>query len=599
MSGDEPGFQPTVLPDAAACRGGSRPPLAGLHEQQASVPNGSTWLTDLILLSRRKNSGANNKPRAEVPPVDLVNGTEQPHDLWDRFAPDAREYELALALLALGATADDAAIESATDHGLRSRIVDLLPDLVRRMLVMLALHERPLPESHLERFHEAGTTATLGTAIGLWRRMPSGLLVEQGWSRWWRTRLDEARQRAVHGEIAELFASQAYPGDPEAGRAGLALLEAHRHFLAAGEIDRARAYARYGAALLVEAARSRSIAGCHLEAAHLYEPVVSAADEGRLPVSRRLRAYARHYLHFNRAHAGAEGLRATERGYRQALDEWPDNALFRSRLVRVLFYDSRPAEALGELSAAQTRVPEHPQKQTILVARTVRGLLRKKRDRVLDAILAWSGYEPDTEQARDVEHQFAERLRAGWMVRHLAFDAGEPLFFTDPQQVRIERLSSGWIAELPALRTAEKGVSPVEALRALVGRVREEASALIRAYTADLEPNKRIRKQQLLGVVDVVASRVDAPAAEALWVFGDLERRDGRIWLHTGGVYDLWFEVPDDIARGLTVDDLPHFALVKTDAGVPRGPVQELEPGLRRPADELWEQWRRRLSDAG
>lgn len=509
------------------------------------------------------------------------------------------QYELALALLGLGEELEDESLTSATDPVLRSRIVELLPDRLCRGLELLSLHERPLPEQLLQDVFPTGSDGIgLGVDLGLWRRLPSGLLADPGWSHWWRQHLDVDRRRAVHRDLAQRFASQVRPSDPQAGRAGLAMVEAHRHCLSAGDVDKAHAYARYGAALLVDAARTRSIGGNYLAASQLYERVIEAGEADRFPIGGKLRAYARHYLHYNRAHGDAEGLEDTERGYRKALEDWQDNAPFWSRLARVLFYRNRPAEAVNLLREADQAVPEHPLKQNVLVARTVRGLLR--HERLLDAIVAWDCYKPNVAQAREVESDLARRLEAGWTAEHLNVDPEQPLFFTRAQQVRIERLPARWIASLPALQLSATGDFPIRALSEVVTLARTQAAELTRAHTADLPPADRLRKQRLLGAIDVVASAVDAPSRETLWVFGDLHRNDdGTMWLHTGGSYDLWFEVPPEVACEVTPDELPHFARVKLEDGQLSGPVVDLEPGVRRSSDELWDEWRRRLVGAG
>lgn len=553
----------------------------------------------------RGRAPANTQPdrwRPSGPPFELVDGSgPSVAGLWERFAPDVRQYELALMLLALNEGTEDEAIETATDQGLRSRIVDLLPDAATHLLRLLSMHERPIEEELVSGRPVGATRSTieLGGQIGLWRRMGHALLVEKGWCKWWKSSLNEAQRRSVHLELANLFSGLVRPADPEAGRAGVALLEAHRHFLAAGDLDRAKAYARYGATLLVDKARQQSFSNKFDEAARTYRFVVDAADEGSLPVGRQLKGYARHYMHYNRARAGLESYKETERGYREALDAWPENALFWSRLVRVLFHDNRPAEALNELEKARHQVPDHPLKRTFLIARTVRGLLDQNGDRMSDAILAWDGYHPDTEQAREVEERLAARLAEGWKTDRLLLVPEPSLFFTRPQEIQIERVTGGWLARIGISEMVFKGSSPHGAMQELVERLRKEAERLVRSYTPDLSPEDRLTKQRLLGAIDVVASKVDAPTPESIWVFGDLDRDDeSRLWLHTGGGYDLWFEVPDSLAEGIVVSDLPYFALVRAEAGVPVGPVEKLERGVRGSEDEIWDEWTKRLQDA-
>lgn len=337
----------------------------------------------------------------------------------------------------------------------------------------------------------------------------------------------------------------------------------------------------------------------------------------------RLRGYARHYLHYNRGYGQLESQAATERGYRGALSDWPGNALFWSRLVRVVCFQDRPATALADLEAAQDAVGDHPQKQTVLVARTVRGLLDK--DRLVDAVRIWGDYSADTPYAMEVEQRLHTALEAGWQIRRLVLDPEQPLVFVRPVEVRVARGGERWSAEFRGLRAFGYGQTPLEALQALVRTAREEVAALVRAYTSDLAAGDRLRKRLLLGVVDVRASAIDASPLDSYWYCGFLVRdREGAIWFRTAGERDLWFEVPSGLGidvlepqprstgdslfgllfepdlKPVVVDELPHLARVATDAqGAPTGPVIELRPGFRGSEEELWEEWRRLVADAG
>ncbi len=544
--------------------------------------------------------------RPSEPPVQLHNGAARDGArLWAQVSPDAQAFELGLMAAALGHDGDVEEMGELPPDALRSHIFEFLPGAVRRILSQLAIHGRVLPEELLQGqpgWSEAARA--FGLRLGLWRRTPGGLATDDGWSRWWRAHFSRADCTRLHLDLAQRFAREARPGEPGAGRAGLALLEAHRHFLAAGEIGRARTYARYGAGLLVEAARNLSRSGRYGDAAHLYEAIVDAAERELLPVGRRLGSYARHYLHFNRARARLEPMEETERGYRRALEDWDTHALFWSRLARVLFYRGHREAAFQELQSAQRLVPEHPQKQTVLVARTVRGLLRWERrtqasERVLDAVLVWDSYQPDTALAEEVQSQLAERLEQGWQTQRIVLPGAPLLIFTQRLSVTWGRAGAGWFSEV--LDTAGRGASPLEALRALVKELRAEAVTLLRGYTHQMDAEMRQRKQLLLGAIHIIESTLDASAEKSTWVFGDLERdADGRVWLTTGGHHDLHFEVPAELAPPGPLGDYPRFARVRTGAsGVPLGPVLELEDAFRRSEEELWTAWEQRLVDAG
>lgn len=532
------------------------------------------------------------------PPVELVNGAVQDtRGRWEQFEHDPVAYVLALTALALGASDED--LEGATPDLLRERVAEMLPASTLALLHRLGVHGRPLPRRLLET--ESGTSGavSLGLDLGLWTEGPEGLVVEPSWADAFVARLPASLRTRIHRDLAQLFLEDFRLDDPSVARRAVSVLEAHRHLVGAGQTDRAREYARYGGALLIEAARELSVGRDFTGAATLYGQVVTAAERGEMPVPRRLRAYARHYLHYNRARATPrEDLLTTERGYRAALEDWPENALFWSRLIRVDCYQERVTTALADLTQAAVQVPPHPLKSTFLVARTVRGLL--ERDRIVEAIRIWGDYRADTPFAHDVQDRLRARLARGWTTGRLAVDSERTLVLTRPVDVRVVGHGARWSAELPTLSAFADGRSPLEALGAVVDQVRNEVRRLVRAYTSDLGPRDRMRKRLLLGAVDVVTSGLDGAKLDSYWFFGTLHRDDqGALWLRTGGERDLQFEVPVDLARETVVDDLPHLARVSTDEhGVPTGPVLELEPGFRGTDDDLWDAWQRR-ADGG
>lgn len=565
------------------------------------------WLSQHghLFVAKRGRMPLEPRPESRDKPVELVNGAVRPTTLWHSLRRDPEAYELALAALALvgGGALDlvdyEADLCAMSADELRSEVVERLPSGTRRLLTRLALHGRPFPVSALPE-GVTDTGLSTGADLGLWHQVGDTLLVADGWMRWVQRFLAPEVRRNIHIELALGWARDVRPADPAAGHAALALLEAHRHFVAAGEWARAREFARYGAALLVDAARERSLAGDYTTAARTYELVVGMESSAQLKLPARLRAYARHYLHFNRAQEvpALEDPASTEDGYRAALRDWPENALFWSRLVRTVFYQDRPAAALALLSEASAAVPKHPAKETILVARTTRGLLRK--DRPLEAALAWADHEPESPFEREVEEQLTRRLAGGWSTSHLALPDAEPLWFVRPVDVRVTCAGARWTAELRGASIWAVGESPVAALRALVDQVRSEVAQLVATYTSDIPPNLRLRKQVLLGVIDVPASRLDAVHLESYWVYGTFEREDGKLWLRTGGARDVRYEVPEGLVGG-AVDNWPHLARVKADpqTGAPSGPVLEVAPAFRGTDKDLWREWRGRLSRGG
>lgn len=550
------------------------------------------------------------RPVLEAPPLALVNGMAQDAGvIWNALAPDLNSFELVLVEAALR---EEAAPESLLEEGVsvsavRGRILAHLPTDAERLLKLLALHEGPLSDGLLASLGlDAASLATLGRLPGPWRRERGEWSLGGDWSRWFQLQLPERDRAGLHHQLARAFAAEVRPEDPAAGRAATSILEAHRHFAAAGLVDQAARYARYGATLLVEGARQLSMQREYGAAARLYALVVDAAEGGQIPTGSRLRAYARHYLHFNRAHAEPElePIEATTAGYRRSLEDWEGNALFWSRLVRSTFYQGRSEEALGLLRQAMAVVEDHPEKENVLIARTTRGLLQQ--DRLEDALRVWDGFKPRGGTAEGVEDRLAARLERGWVTARITLGAGAqgPLVFTRPLEIRVERIQgrqgTRWLASLPALEATVRGDSPLAAVQALADVLRQEARALLRAFSHQLDERELSRKALVLGAVDVIASEVEAPGGESAWVFGELVRReDDSLWLHSAGNFDAWFVVPEAVAEGVTVGELPRLALVRCEPpGVPQGPVLKLGDPFRGSEDDLWEAWRRRLQDA-
>ncbi len=557
------------------------------------------WLTHqpgLFLSRHRERPDIGHADPPQGCPIYLRNGVERPTDLWDRFAQDASLYSLGLTALALGAEEDEV-LERGGAAALTSMVVALLPPNVRCVLERLSAHGRPLERRFLPVEIPDGAIE-VGADLGLWVRTPTGLVVAEPWRDWMSSAQPEDVRRSVHLELAEAFLADYDLDDPTAGRCALSILEAHRHLVAAGDLVRAGQHARYGLALLTQYARERSLAQDFANAAQQYEQVLTIARTRCVPMPRRLSAYVRHYLHFNRARARLEGLRATEAGYHQSLEDWRDNALFWSRYVRSLFYQGRSGAAFRALEEAKEEVPEHPQKRTVLIARTANGLL--VHGRVLEALQVWGGYQSDTPYAQEIEGRLQRSLDVGFDTMRIELVDDASLILHRSRRVQIVRQRNRtWRAEVRDLELSGRGQSPLEALEALVVAARGEISHLIRAYTSDLSPQERFRKRLLLGAVDVPASRLGGAAPPSYWFVGSVCRGpDGGLWMRTEGERDLWFEIPADKAQGLVVDALPRLFAVKTDeSGVPVGPVTDIDEPFRGTDEDLWDRWRRRMAD--
>lgn len=562
-----------------------------------------TWLIKRSLLATARRTpeqmGEERLVASPHPPAALANGAILPTErVWQDLRPDVRTYELVLTWMAV---ADDQRVpESYDEDDLRRSIVERLPPRLERLLRALSLHGRPLPEALAALSTAAeGPAFAEGERLGLWRRTPRGLLTDGEWGLFYGRSLPAAEHRAQHLQLAVAFSSVVRPADPEEWRGALSLLEAHRHFVFAGDLARARGLVRYNVALLVETARELSLAQEHLRAADLYDQILRDAEAGHYPLGRRLRAYVTHYRHFNRAHAGAESLSDTAQGFRRSLDQWPENALFWSRLVRADFYREDQEAALRALREARAAVPAHPGKDMVLVARTVRGLLR--HDQLVPALEVWGDFQARLPFEREVEETLVRRLREGWSTKSLLVPGEAPVFLSETVTPTIQPVASEWACSLGALEIAARGPSPVAAYQAAVRALRAEVQRLLCAYAHELEEDDRRLKQRLLRTVDIVASRLDADAPTTTWVFGDLVRReDQTLWLKTCGTFERWFPIPDQLVnrQQLWPDNSSHFARVQAGrSGEPIGPVIEVEGAFRRPEHELLLAWKKRLRD--
>jgi len=544
-------------------------------------------------------------PNADALPAELLNGgTFKRPDLWKRFAPDVTAYDAALAILALDEKPDGPV--EAPAWKLRDHVVRRLPDNARDLLYLLGVHGRPLASELIASLEIDSAATDLLTRLGLCHIVPAGLLLDPGWSAWCHDDLGD-RGPAVHQQLAMTFAALVCPSDPSVDRGAIAVLEAHRHYVGAQDYEMARRFARYSAASLMEEAKRRSLQGHYGEASRLYQGILDLSDKGEIPLGSRLRSYATHYFHFNRSKTNAESLKETERGYVESLKAWPENALFWSRLIRARFYRDASAEALSTITEAKAAVPEHYEKEVVLIARTVRGLLAKNYSKegrnsrhLVDAVLVWGDYDPDTGFARGVAEKLERALAAGWETSELALPGNDALVFSYPQRICITGSADFWVAELVDLRCNRRGATARDALVNLTRGVRDNAKAFLATLTHTLDAQARLQKQILLGAIDVVASRIDAPALSEVWVLGDAVRDpDGLLWIKASGSRNASFAVAESLSTTLVVGDIPYLALVKTGpSGVPIGPVVELKPAYGS-AEQAWEAWVKKSRDVG
>lgn len=558
-----------------------------------------------VLLRAQARSPANPSIKKSAP---FSGGDDPENRAWEFFGRKTADYLLwtNLRLLQGRPISSDLPKAPPSPDRLRAKIVDQLPDRAAHLLNLLCAHERTLPH-HIVESLSLEPAAELGARIRLWHVDESSVWVCRDWSRWWREAVAAPRRVELHRQLGHTFA-KAY-ALCEANTNGLATLEAHRHFLLAGDDDLAKSYARFGGEMLAERARALSYQKKFNDAARLYSYVVDCASEHRLPISAHLHAYALHYAHFNRNRSTPDGapLDVTIDGYERALELWPNNALFWSRLIRAHVYNNDLPRALEALRQATIEVPPHPNKETQLIARTVLRLLNDREGRPQDfvfaASLVWGGHRARNIYEQDTFVQLVNRLRDGWNTDLLELPGGPKLVFNRPVRVQVEYLDAQrqWLAAIPELDVRQAGPTPADALSALVTCVREQTREFVRARVSQLSAEQRLRKQRLLALVDITVSRLDAEVPTHVWVLGELELDGGivkfRDYEGEDGKAGELHELSPDVMQQLEFDTHPRLARLATDAmGCPRGFVVELGEPLHGEPDDLWQQWREVIS---
>src|SRR5690606_34024960 len=158
------------------------------------------------------------------------------------FSPDVGVYNAALAMLAL--QENPAGEVTPPAWKVRDHVASRLPDGAKDLLLLLGVHRRPLGEDVGAVLNVDASAAALLTRLGLCERLASGLVLDPAWCDWCSIELGP-RITSFHVRLSAAFASLVRPEQAAADRQGVAVLEAHRHHLAAGDDEGARRFARY------------------------------------------------------------------------------------------------------------------------------------------------------------------------------------------------------------------------------------------------------------------------------------------------------------------------------------------------------------------
>ncbi len=517
--------------------------------------------------------------------------------LWENVAHDVDTLHLAVLRDRIGTTDGILAWDPSE---IVADVFEALPSPIAELVEVLAVHGRPILREDAEALGlfdetELETAVQLGVVL-----LEGGLLrLPKPWYEHAPVVRSRVRAHAVRLRLAEAFASQVL-GDQAYIARPMLVLEAHRHFADAGDVERAREYAFFGAAVLLDAARRISLAGRedrrrYAEAAKTYDIVLHLEEKllaGGDTLGSQLVGYAIHYRHYNRYKAGSESRVETLAGYERALHHWPGNALFRSRMIVALFLDEKYGEARKQIADAFAQVKPHPKREPVLRGRSTDKLLQ--RDRVEPALLVWNDYHP-SEWDSLYERRLFERLKQGFALTRLR-DFEHQLVFVDPVHVRFSKTAAGWLAF--AVDASGAGTHPAAAYSALLRSLRAECTRLHRTLTHQLGPEERMRKQALLGRVDLAASGLLDLADGTTWIYGRLTQANDGIALLTDT--DGSYPVDPAVLADATAESAYRLARVKTGAaGEPIGPVLEIEAPLGQDPAVAFERWRKRIASDG
>jgi hypothetical protein len=465
---------------------------------------------------------------------------------------------------------------------LLEQVYGACPDQAQRALTLVASHEGPLDREIVER-HSSAWACKLLVETKLLREWNGRLLAGRKWNLWLALTQPQGLLRA-HQELAKDFSVRVAERDH---RTAINMVHAHRHYLAAGDVLAAAHLARYSILPLLDAARSLSIRKEWDRAADLYGMVCQHPASA---IGARAAGYAKHYYHYNLAKSQREPLVATVRGYSEALDLWPENALFWSRLALAQFHQHQGAEAERTLDRARASVPQHPEKETTLRSRTVKKLVA--RGAVVDALRVWGDYQALNQKDREAHVALLAAAERGWRASTLSA-AGVPLTVLRREvQLRLSKIGADYRVEIPELDVGARAPTPAIAFEKAVRNLREEVKRLIRALSHTLSAADRLRKGTLLGLVDPVASRLLEGVSAPVWALGKLVQDGDRLWLEVHE--DQRYEVPPSLR--VPADGRLWLAqMTAGDAGQPVAPLLTLEAIGSDQPEEVLEAWSKRV----
>ncbi len=382
------------------------------------------------------------------------------------------------------------------------------------------------------------------------------------------------------------------------------VLRAHSIYVGLGDLNQAERTASLHVHGLVDLARRTSLNEQYAEAYDQYDRIFGMMQSGpwgkQGQVGGRLFSYVRSYRTLNGSLAGRVDNATCLDEYRQALTEWPDNALWHQRIIETLLRLGRPIEAKQAIQEAYEHVAEHPRRDDFLRARPARTALRANLP-----LVSLEFIEPIIDAASDVDPEAASNCEfvlreweQGFELDELPFQLAPGiegrLVFHILEKVQLRKSRGGWNAKLYRLFMEREAPRPRESIEALVVHVATEAKRLISAWTSDLSDKDIRLKGRLLSVVDALNSDIGLQRDTERWIVG---RIVGKQLIPTMRELPP-VQIPDALLPEST-EGLYFVQVSMHRDGIPSGPVMKIEPaGSGRGTRDLVEFLRRMSMDA-
>ncbi|MGK3977762.1 hypothetical protein WMF38_39395 [Sorangium sp. So ce118] len=362
------------------------------------------------------------------------------------------------------------------------------------------------------------------------------------------------------------------------------VLRAHALFVELGDMSRAEHTAALHVHGLVELARRTSLDERHAEAWRQYDGLLRMMQSGPWSTGdrfgRRLLSYVRHYRSRDGALAGMLDGATCLAEYRQAVAEWPDNALWHQRLIETLVRLGRPIEAMQAVNEASARVDPHPRRDELLRVRPAATALHAELP-----LLSLELIEPVLDAPVDLFPEVADGCRAllrrwenGLPVRELPFRAGRGdtegrIVFHAPVAVDVRKVGGTWAARLRGLTKELHEAQPRASIEALACHIAHETRRLVSTPSSDLVSKDVRLKGRLLATVDVLNSDIGLDHVAERWIVGRVAGRELVPTMRHLPRIELPEALLPESAEGLYLARVP----VHRD-GAPSGPATSLEP---------------------